>query len=37
MTYELDYTSPNLDESGEEIPNAVIIGWNVEEEEDEKI
>jgi len=31
MTYELDYTNPNLDESGEEIPLAVIIGYNVEE------
>ena len=32
MTFELDYTNPNLDESGEDIPNAIIIGYNVEEE-----
>jgi len=25
MTYELDYSNPNLDESGEEIPEAVIV------------
>ena len=27
MTFELDYTNPNLDEAGEDIPLAVIIGW----------
>ena len=32
MTFELDYTNPNLDEAGEDIPLAVIIGYNVEEE-----
>ena len=32
MTFELDYTNPNLDEAGEEIPEAVIIYWNVNSE-----
>ena len=32
MTFELDYTNPNLDEAGEDIPEAVIIGYNVDSE-----